>query len=162
MQINSNKKCSKYKDLIMSTFSVAQEKLCLPSNVEVNVAIVSCCKIKKLNRIFRNTNKVTDVLSFPTLLPPEQVGMGVITEKLTPDNFPQDINPETNNIVLGDIYICLNRVKKQGKEFGHGFERELCYLSLHGLLHLLGYDHMTTEDKREMRKMEELILPQGK
>ncbi len=161
MLVNTNKKCEKYIDLILGTFEKAQKVLALPDNLEVNVSCVSSCKIKKLNRVFRDTNKVTDVLSFPTLLPAGQVGMGLIIDKLSVENFPLDVNPQTNNLVLGDLCICLPRVKKQGKQFGHGFERELCYLSLHGLLHLLGYDHMTENDKREMRKMEEKILPQG-
>lgn len=162
MQINTNKKCERYIHSIKSTYEKAIETLNLPENIEVNIAMVSCLRIKKINKMFRNTNKVTDVLSFPTLLPPEQVGMGLIIDKLTKENYPHDVNPTTQNIVLGDIYICLHRVKKQGKMFGHGFERELCYLSLHGLLHLLGYDHMTNADKIEMRKVEEKILPQEK
>lgn len=162
MQINANNKCDKYLHNIVSTYDIASKVLGLPDCLEVNIAIVSSLRIKRINRMFRNTNKVTDVLSFPTLLPADQVGMGVVIDKLKKENFPHDINPETGNIVLGDIYICLSRVKKQGKMFGHGFKRELSYLSLHGLLHLLGYDHMSNEDKIEMRKVEEKILPQEK
>lgn len=162
MQINTNKKCDRYNSLIGETFKKAVNVLSLPNDIEVNVAMVSSLQIKKLNKLHRNTNKVTDVLSFPTLLPPDQVGMGLVIDKLAKEKFPLDVNHETGNIVLGDIYICLSRVKKQGKMFGHGFNRELCYLSLHGLLHLLGYDHITNEDKIEMRKVEEKILPQEK
>lgn len=162
MQINTNKKCEKYIPYIKSTLDRAAEILNLPADIEVNIAMVSSYRIKKINKTYRDTNKVTDVLSFPTLLPPDQVGMGLIIDELSKENFPLDVNPVSGNLILGDIYICLRRVKKQGKMFGHGFERELCYLSLHGLLHLLGYDHMTNEDKIEMRKIEEKILPQEK
>lgn len=161
MLINSNKIKDNHLSSIQRVFVKAQEVLSLPDNIEVNIAVVSKLKIKHLNAKFRNTNKVTDVLSFPNLLPYDQVGMGLIVDKLSVENYPQDTNPLTGNLILGDIYICLSRVRKQGRMFGHGFERELSYLSLHGLLHLLGYDHMTPEDKKVMRKIEEKILPQG-
>ena len=59
---------------------------------------------------------------------------------------------------LGEIYICFDRVKEQAVEYNHSVKREFCYLAVHGLLHLLGYDHMTEEDKKEMRALEEEIL----
>lgn len=131
---------------VVKTFNITNE-------IEINVEFVSRLAIKKLNKQFRNINKVTDVLSFPTLelkMPLENM--------LLKQNFVDDINPETNNIMLGDIYICFNRVKKQAKEYGHSVLRESCYLFLHGVLHLLGFDHIKEEDKTEMRKYEELVL----
>ena len=127
-------------------------------DLEVNVAFVGRLKIKKINREFRNVNKVTDIISFPFLLQPQVEGMQLIEKKLTKENYKLCINPETNNVVLGDLYICFPQMKKQAKEYGTGIEREFVYLCLHGLLHLLGYDHMTEDDKKVMREKEELIL----
>lgn len=153
INIKCNKKLkyleSYYNNLlneVVKTFNITNE-------IEINVEFVSKLAIKKLNKQFRNINKVTDVLSFPTLelkMPLENM--------LLKQNFVDDINPETNNIMLGDIYICFNKVKKQAKEYGHSVLRESCYLFLHGVLHLLGFDHIKEEDKTEMRKYEELVL----
>jgi probable rRNA maturation factor len=77
---------------------------------------------------------------------------------LTKDNFRFDINPTTGNIFVGDICICLYRAKQQAKEYGNSIEREVTYLAVHGLLHLLGYDHMIDSDKTIMRKAEEDIM----
>ena len=74
------------------------------------------------------------------------------------EKFINDINPETNNIMLGDIVICLNKAFKQAKEYGNSKEREVGYLSMHGLLHLLGYDHIDDSDKKVMREREKQII----
>lgn len=158
MLITSRKVKKKHTDLIEFIYKKATKVLKLPDYLEVNIGFVSKSKIRKINKKHRNVNKVTDVLSFPTLLPHDQVGMGLVVDRLTKEKFPFDINYETGNIFIGDVYICIPKVKRQAKEYGHSFERELSYLSLHGLLHLLGYDHMVEEDKRVMREMEEKIL----
>ena len=115
-------------------------------------------KIREMNNQFRNKDKETDVLSFPALL-----GVGVeneqlIVDKLTKKNYPMDINVENGTIFIGDICICSKVVKKQAKQFGNTFEREFVYMAVHGLLHLLGFDHMLEEDKSHMREMEEKIM----
>ena len=127
-------------------------------DLEVNVAFVNSLKIKSINRKFRNVNKVTDIISFPFLLQPGVEGMQLIEHDLTKEKYLMFVNPETNNVVLGDLYICFAKMKKQAKEYGTGIEREFVYLCLHGLLHLLGYDHIKEEDKKVMREKEELIL----
>ena len=113
------------------------------------LAFVSRNKIKELNAQFRGVNSVTDVLSFPTL-------DGVRGKVLKHKNFPLDVTE--NGLFLGSIVICLARAKEQAKEYGHTIEREVTYLTLHGLLHLFGYDHLTESDKAEMRKLEDKIL----
>ena len=158
MLVNNGKCKDKYLEIVKNAYSKAEKVLNLPEFLEVNVAFVSRRQIKKINHLHRNVNKVTDVLSFPTILPFDQVGMGLIVDQLKKESFPTDINFETGNIMLGDIYICLGKVKQQSKEYGHSFERELSYLAVHGLLHLLGYDHMIDSDKKIMREMEERIL----
>ena len=93
--------------------------------------------IRKSNREFRNIDKVTDVLSFP---------MG-------------DIEIETGKMFLGDILLNVKRCEEQGEEYGHGFEHELMYLTVHSVLHLLGYDHVDEGPmKKEMRNKEKIIM----
>ena len=106
-------------------------------NAEFNVIIVSKEKILDINTTYRDIPKVTDVISF------------ALEEK---DNI------DLGSRLLGDIYICYDRAKEQAKEYNHSIIREMCFLSVHGLLHLLGYDHMTKLDEKIMFKKQELIL----
>ncbi len=106
--------------------------------------------IRELNREMRNTDAVTDVLSFPTY-------DGIRGQELKKEDCEYDID-EDGNILIGSIAICKKRCEEQAEEYGHSFERELNYLATHGVLHLLGYDHMTDEDKAEMRALEEQVL----
>lgn len=117
-------------------------------NVEISVTFVDQDEIKRLNKEFRNIDKVTDVLSFPLY-----DGEDLIKED-------QEKNEEDEDFayMLGDIVICMDVAENQAKEFGHSLERELMYLSCHSLLHLLGYDHMNEEDKKIMRSKEKTIM----
>ena len=149
-------KAKKYIVNITNALESAEKVLKLSSSeVEINVTFVSRLAIKKLNKTTRNVNKVTDVLSYPNLL---QDDGEIIDKKLSKKNFPYDINPETGNIVIGDIVICVPRCIAQSKKYGTTKTREICYLSVHGLLHLLGYDHMTDEDKKSMREKEASVM----
>ncbi|MDE6585548.1 MAG: rRNA maturation RNase YbeY [Clostridia bacterium] len=107
-------------------------------------------EIRRLNREMRQTDSVTDVLSFPSL-------DGIKGKKINKADFATDCD-EDGNVFLGSIAICTKRAKEQAEEYGHSYERELHYLATHGLFHLLGYDHMTDEDKSEMREREERVL----
>ena len=107
-------------------------------------------EIKRLNRETRGTDAVTDVLSYPSL-------DGIKGKRLKKEDYSADLDEE-GNIFLGSIAICTARAKEQAEEYGHSYMRELHYLAVHGLWHLLGYDHMTEEDKPEMRTREEKIL----
>ena len=105
--------------------------------------------IRAVNREFRNVDRATDVLSFPL-------------NELVPGEFdPEDCerDPETGNILLGDMMISLEHCAAQGEEFGHGFAREIQYLTVHSVLHLLGYDHVDEGPmKRQMRAREKAIM----
>ena len=105
---------------------------------EFNIIIIDNEKIREINKEYRNKDAVTDVISFAF----EEV---------------KDVNYEDVRF-LGEIYISYERCKEQAKDYGHSVRREFCYLAVHGLLHLLGYDHMTEEDKKVMRALEEEIL----
>ena len=149
----------KYTDLIIDAYEYALKTLKVPCNeLEVNISFVSPSKIRTLNNEFRNTDRVTDVLSFPNLLKEGVTDEQLLGETLTKDNFSTEINPENNHVFLGDICICKKVVWKQAKEYENSREREMVYMAVHGLLHLLGYDHMKDEDKQNMRKVEEKIM----
>lgn len=104
--------------------------------------IISCMLtddegIHEMNALWRGIDKPTDVLSFPM----------------------SDIEPETGKVLLGDMMINIKRCEEQGIEFGHGFEREIMYLTVHSVLHLLGYDHVDEGPmKAEMRAREKFIM----
>lgn len=115
---------------------------------EVDVLVTGDEEIRELNREARQVDKATDVLSFPAfdLEPGELPG-------------PEDADPGTGLVPLGDMMISLEHVAAQAKEYGHSNRRELGYLTVHSVLHLLGYDHMDEGPmKRRMREREEDIL----
>ena len=120
--------------------------------LEMSLSIVSPEQIQELNKSFREVDKVTDVLSFPTCDNPTRGAITVVCE---------DVNPETDLVNIGDIVICLERAKEQAKEYGHSLKRELAFLSLHGLLHLLGYDHVEEDDEKQMIALQKEILDQA-
>lgn len=113
-------------------------------NFEISVFLVDGEFIREVNREHRGIDKETDVLSFP------------LWNRL--EGEEPFINPETNNIMLGDIIISLPRLKEQAQEYGHSQKREAAYLCIHGVLHLLGYDHMQEDEKQVMREKEEELL----
>jgi len=131
-------------------------------DVEIGIKIVADEIIKDLNNKHRNVDEVTDVLSFPSYTRDEILGLAeniesseIQSEESLEDDNEQD---ESKKILLGDIVIGLNAVKKQASEYGHSFERELAFLAVHGTLHLLGYDHLNVEEERVMFLRQEEIL----
>lgn len=124
-----------------------------PANdLEMSLSFVSETEIRELNKRYRDVDAVTDVLSFPTIDNPERA----VIQKSA---FAQDgINPQTGKLNIGDVIICLERAKEQAEEYNHSLKRELCFLSLHGLLHLLGYDHIAPDDEQQMTALQDEIL----
>ena len=120
---------------------------------EVELIFCTPDEIRALNARMRGVDKETDVLSFPALT----LHAGKYAP-FTAENFPFDINPESGRVLLGSVAICNEVAERQAEEYGHSLSRERGYLFLHGLLHLLGYDHVTDYDKKAMRKAEEDIL----
>jgi probable rRNA maturation factor len=107
--------------------------------VSFNVIIVDNEYIHKINKEYRNIDKETDVITFAL-------------EDEDSVKLPDDER------ILGDIYISIDKVKSQAKEYGHSERRELCFLAVHGFYHLLGYDHMTEEDEKIMFSKQERVL----
>lgn len=161
MIINFNKKLfnGKYIKLIGMAYDYALDYLNVPfKNLEVDINFVGRNEIHRQNNEFRNVDRPTDVLSFPNLLKVGVTDSQVIVNMLTKENFISDFNPENGTIFLGCITICKSVVFGQAKEYGNTRAREMTYMAVHGLLHLLGFDHMKDEDKKEMRKVEEEIM----
>lgn len=116
-----------------------------------SLSFVSEEEIQNVNREQRGIDKKTDVLSFPYL----NLKDG---EFINVQNYKYDIDEATGELLIGDILICKDVAKSQAEEYGHSYNREICYLFTHGVMHLLGYDHMEEEDKKKMREKEELVL----
>ncbi len=107
-------------------------------NAIFSIIFVGDEEIHKINKEYRGIDRITDVISFA---------------------FEDEKDIEYNDIrLLGDIYICIPQMKRQAEEYGHSEKRELSFLAVHGLLHLLGYDHMNENDEKEMFGLQELIL----
>ncbi len=112
-------------------------------DAEVSVSFVTNKEIRSLNKAYRNKDTETDVLSFP----------------LTNDDGTQEVNAETGFVLLGDVVISLETAVKQAEMYGHSLEREIGFLTVHSMLHLLGYDHETSPlEERIMREKEEAVL----
>ena len=121
-------------------------------NTMVSIILVDNATIEQMNSQFRGIAMATDVLSFPML----EIQAGC--DDLDEEKLINDIHPETGSVILGDIVISMEKVRDQALEYGHSFERELGFLVVHGMLHLLGYDHIEEEDMNIMRPKEEAIL----
>lgn len=116
---------------------------------EINVLVTNDAGIHAINKASRNVDKATDVLSFP---------MFDLEAGNPPQNWQTYLDPETELCPLGDMCICLERAQAQAKEFGHSARREVGYLTIHSMLHLLGYDHLDEgPQKAQMRAREEAI-----
>jgi len=129
------------EQILLSVLQKTAEVYEISPHTEVSLVLASDEYIHALNREYRNKDCSTDVLSFA----------------LNEGEEPVVIDgPE--EVLLGDIIISIDTATRQAIEYGHSLERELAYLTVHGILHLLGYDHMTEEEKQEMRREEEHVL----
>jgi probable rRNA maturation factor len=120
-----------YKELLTRALTTGAAHEEVPGNAELSITFLPANKMKELNRSYRGKDSETDVLSFP--------------------GFP-------GSPALGDIVICLEVAERQAQEYGHSYERELAFLAVHGLLHLLGYNHETPGDEKEMFNVQEEIM----
>ena len=138
------------KDVI--EYTLVEEKLFIDN--EVSVIFIDNEEIKEINLKYRGIDEVTDVLSFPMLNYPKDK---VFKDVYTNYEFDQsDLNDD--RLVIGDVALSLEKAWQQSEEFGHSFIRECAYLTVHSILHLLGYDHLEETQKNIMRKREEEIL----
>lgn len=146
--------CEEFEEISEKSLAALNDAMADFVESDVDLAIelifVDGEEIRRLNAQTRGIDKVTDVLSYPTL-------DGIKGQALKGEDYPFDIDEE-GNLLIGSIVVCCQRAQEQAKEYGHSYERELHYLIVHGIMHCLGYDHMTEDEKAEMRKKEEFIL----
>lgn len=127
---------------LTKAMNVVAELEALSPQTEVDITLVDDAAIHELNRTYRGIDRPTDVLSFA----------------LDEGEEEPEVDDDEIEHLLGDVIISAPTAVRQGEEYGHGLEREMIYLAVHGMLHLLGYDHMEEKDKLIMRKREEEVL----
>ena len=137
------------KPLAKKGLALAAEYFQIPVGVKLSLTFVNAETIRQLNRENRGIDKVTDVLSFPL----QEYRQGVLDY-----NSLEEYECEHGKLLLGDVVICAAVAKQQAEEYGHSLERELLYLFMHSVLHLLGYDHEQEAEKRAMRRIEEQFM----
>ncbi len=141
-----------YRRIIGEVVEGTLDYLNIPFEAEVSVTITDASGIRSLNREHRGIDAPTDVLSFPL----NEFGRPGDFEALAAD--PDAFNPETGELMLGDIVICADKVLLQAAEYGHTRTRELAFLVCHSVLHLSGYDHMEDAEREEMETLQRTIL----
>lgn len=129
--------------LLQQVLAFAAQKEQVADDAEVSLTLVDNQTIQEINRDYRQKDQVTDVISFAM-------------QERHEDEI--DIIGADLPVVLGDIIISVDQAKEQALTYGHSFEREICFLAVHGFLHLLGYDHMNEADEKEMIERQEEIL----
>ena len=142
-----------YEELAKEGIETCMEAEDFPYEAEVNLTLVDDAAIQEINASYRQIDRATDVLSFP-LLEYDAPGDFSKVEDLMGDN----INPDTGEVMLGDIVISVDHVREQAKEYGHSEKREYAFLIVHSMLHLFGYDHMEPEEAQEMQEHQRKIL----
>lgn len=141
-----------YEELAEEVVEAAIEWEKFPFEAEVNILLVSLEEIQEINREYRELDRPTDVLSFPMIAYKNPGEFSRIEQD--EDNF----NPDTGEALLGDIILCVDKIKEQAEQFGHSQKREYAFLILHSMLHLFGYDHMTEPEAAVMEQKQREIL----
>ena len=146
-----------YENIIKDVVEAALDEKKCPYETEVNVILLDDEDIRRINNEFREMDNPTDVLSFPTIEFNTAGDFDSVAETLD-ENEAEFFNPDTGELMLGDMIISVDKVKAQAKEYGHSVKRELAFLVAHSMFHLFGYDHMTETEAREMESEQESVL----
>ncbi len=142
-----------YDDIIRDVVNASLDFLKCPYECELSVTITDNDGIHEINLSERKIDSPTDVLSFPML------DFEVPNDLSYVEKYPQDyFDPETGELLLGDIVISIDKVRSQAKEYGHSEKREIAFLTAHSMLHLMGFDHIDEEERLQMEKMQRQIL----
>lgn len=136
-----------WKTLLRRAAVLALQQERVPAPAEIGLTVVDDEEMARLNEQYRGVAESTDVLSFP-LFTPEELNM----LRNSPESFPE------RPLLLGDVVVSAPTARRQAADYGHGLERELAYLFVHGVLHLLGHDHDDDDQTRRMRAAEETVL----
>lgn len=145
----------RHMSLIEKLILSAARTLDLGENFEVSITVVDDAKIHEINREYRSIDRPTDVISFAIEDNDDEF------EVFFDEDFFDEENEMAIPRLLGDIFISIDKAIEQADEFGHSFERELGFLTVHGFLHLNGYDHQTEEEEKEMFDLQEVILKEN-
>ena len=141
-----------YMKLYEQAASVSLDEEGCPYEVTVSLLLTDDDAIRKINSENRGIDKATDVLSFPMI----ELSSPANFSDLKDDNMSFD--PDTGELILGDIVLSKDRIEAQAKEYGHSLEREYTFLIVHSMLHLMGYDHMNDEDRKLMEERQKIIM----
>ncbi len=144
---NQNAKMT-FRRLVKKTFDQALLHIGILQQIDVAIIFVDDEEMKTINCEHRSINKTTDVLSFPI--------SGFSNGTLLEENA--DYDPETGHLIIGDVVISLPKAIAQAKSYKHSIEREISFLALHGLLHLIGYDHENDSDEKKMFELQKEII----
>lgn len=142
-----------YEEIITNVIEESMDYENCPYEAEINVLITDNEDIRQINQEYRNIDSPTDVLSFPMIEYESPSDFDHLEEEAY-DSF----NPETGELLLGDIVVSVDKVLEQAEKYGHSIERELAFLIAHSMLHLFGYDHMQDEERLVMEQKQEEIL----
>ena len=144
LKIESERKLN-FKKIAKAVYKTLGQK----DKLKAEVVFLSAEEMQQLNNQTRQVDKVTDVLSYPTL-------DGIRGRVLYKADYPTEV--DEGRLFIGSIALCEQKISEQAQEFGHSKERETTYLTVHGLMHLFGYDHMEEQDKKQMREKEKQAL----
>lgn len=142
-----------YEELQKQVIEACMDYENCPYEAEVDVLLTNNEEIQKLNKEYRKIDSPTDVLSFPLIEYDEPGNFDSLEDSMN-DCF----NPETGELLLGDIVISVERAKSQAEEYGHSLKRELAFLTAHSMFHLFGYDHMDVEERILMEGKQKSVL----
>jgi len=142
-----------YENIIRRVALAALEDIACPYEAEVSVVLTDNEEIRRMNREYRGIDRATDVLSFPMLEYARPGDFGGVEEA-----FEECFNPDTGELMLGDIVISVEKVEEQAEAYGHSQERELAFLTAHSMYHLFGFDHMDENERAVMEEKQESLL----
>lgn len=144
-----------YEEILAKVIGETLKQEQCPYECEVNLSLTDNEGIRRINQEYRDLDVPTDVLSFPMV---EYQTPADFSQLDTPTAKVMYFNLDTEELLLGDIVISLERAEEQAEEYGHSLERELAFLTVHSVLHLLGYDHMEDGERKVMERKQENIL----
>lgn len=142
-----------YEGLLAEVVREALRQEECPYEAEVAITLTDAEGIQSMNREYRGIDKVTDVLSFPMLDYEAPSDFSCVKE----EDLMQ-FNPDSGELILGDIVLCVSRAREQAMEYGHTLSRELAFLTAHSMMHLCGYDHIKEEERMLMEQRQEQVL----
>lgn len=142
-----------YRALAEKVIAYCLKREAFPCEAEIALTLTDEEQIREINQQHRGIDSATDVLSFPLLAYERPGDFSFLSQK-----DGDDFNPDTGEAMLGDIVLCVDKVKQQAESYGHSQEREFAFLIVHSMLHLFGYDHIDEEDAAIMEPMQRAIL----